>query len=68
MLRVAFDLELSLKGCGTEVNFASQFSGLGSRFVTTDSLVRWLTQFQREFLVSLREACENVSEDHWSEV
>ncbi len=67
-LRVEFVLSFTPKGRGTEINFASQFSGFGARFVTTDSFVRWLTQFQREFLVNLREACENVSEDRWSEV
>ncbi|MEM7262092.1 MAG: hypothetical protein AAF488_08880, partial [Planctomycetota bacterium] len=53
---------------GTEVDFSSQFSGFGARFVPTDSFVRWLTLFQREYLVSLRQACESVTGERWSEV
>ncbi|MCA8959193.1 MAG: SRPBCC family protein [Planctomycetes bacterium] len=67
LLRVEFSLEFRSHGRGTEVEFTSQFSGIGARWVPTDSFVRWLTRFQREFLVGLRQSCESVSGDRWSE-
>ncbi len=59
---VEFRLEVEPEGSGTRVSFKSGFQGLAARFASGDSILRWLTSFQRQFLASLREACEMVGE------
>lgn len=60
-LRVEFCLRISPEGVGTRVEFMSTFRGIAVRLVGQDTVVRALSQFQRQFLAELRESGERVS-------